>query len=241
MSGSQKNRHVVHQILIAVKKLIKTIENKSLFTNTQKIMSDKKQHWEKVFATKQETEVSWYQQKPETSITFFTENSISKEARIIDIGGGDSYLIDNLLDLGYENLFLLDISSNAIERIKKRLEAKAEKVTFIVSDILDFKPEITFDVWHDRASFHFLTSEKDIATYQKLISNSIKENGYLFMGTFSEKGPLKCSGLEITQYSESKFEAIFGANFEKIKCFEENHQTPFDTTQNFIFCEFKKR
>ena len=203
-------------------------------------MSEKKQHWENVFATKQETEVSWYQQKPETSVNFFIENNIPKEAKIIDIGGGDSYLIDNLLELGYGNLFLLDISENAIERIKNRLGTNSEKVTFIVSDILDFQPEITFDVWHDRASFHFLTNENEISNYKSLVSNSIAKDGYLFLGTFSEKGPLKCSGLEITQYSESKFEAIFGSNFEKIKCFEENHQTPFDTIQNFIFCSFKK-
>jgi 2-polyprenyl-3-methyl-5-hydroxy-6-metoxy-1,4-benzoquinol methylase len=203
-------------------------------------MSDKKEHWEKVFATKQETEVSWYQQKPQTSIDFFVENTISKEAKIIDIGGGDSYLIDNLLEMGYENLFLLDISANAIERIKSRLGAKAEKVTFIVSDVLEFQSETTFDVWHDRASFHFLTDKNDITTYQKLVSNSVKEKGFLFLGTFSENGPLKCSGLEITQYSESKFETIFGSDFSKINCFTENHHTPFDTTQNFIFCTFKK-
>jgi len=201
----------------------------------------KKEHWEKVFATKQETEVSWYQQKPETSISFFVENNIPKDAKIIDIGGGDSYLIDNLLEMGYTNLFLLDISANAVERIKNRLGDNAKNVTFMVSDILDLQTEFFFDVWHDRASFHFLTSEKDIATYQKLVLNSIEENGYLFIGTFSEKGPLKCSGLEITQYSEAKFESVFGGDFDKIKCFEENHQTPFDTTQNFIFCTFKKK
>ena len=202
---------------------------------------DKKEHWENVFATKQEKEVSWYQQKPETSINFFTENNISKDAKIIDIGGGDSYLIDNLLELGYTNLFLLDISANAIERIKNRLGAKSEKVTFIVSDILDFQPKTTFDVWHDRASFHFLTTEKDIETYKNLVSNSISEKGILFLGTFSESGPLKCSGLEITQYSESKCELTFSDNFEKTVCFTDNHQTPFDTTQNFIFCTFKKK
>lgn len=204
-------------------------------------MNTKKEHWENVFATKKETEVSWYQQKPQTSINFFIENNIPKEAKIIDIGGGDSYLIDNLLELGYTNLFLLDISANAIERIKNRLGEKAKNVTFIVSDILDFRPETTFDIWHDRASFHFLTSQRDIATYYKLVSNSVASNGFLFIGTFSENGPLKCSGLEITQYSEAKFETIFGSDFDKIKCFEENHQTPFDTTQNFIFCTYKKK
>ena len=201
----------------------------------------KKQHWENVFATKQETEVSWYQSKPQTAINFFIENAIPKDAKVIDIGGGDSYLIDNLLELGYTNLFLLDISENAINRIKNRLGSNAEKVTFIVSDILDFQPETTFDVWHDRASFHFLTTEKDINKYQKLVSNSLANNGLLFVGTFSENGPLKCSGLEISQYSESKLERIFATDFTKQNCFTEDHPTPFDTIQNFIFCTFKKK
>lgn len=201
----------------------------------------RKEHWENVFATKQETEVSWYQKKPEISINFFITNQIPKDARIIDIGGGDSYLIDNLLELGYVNLFLLDISQNAIERIKTRLGNKASQVTFIVSDVLDFAPEVSFDVWHDRASFHFLTTEQEIGIYQKLVANSIHKNGYLFIGTFSENGPLKCSGLEIAQYSEVKFDTVFGNEFEKKACFTANHLTPFDTTQNFIFCTFKKR
>ena len=204
-------------------------------------MSEKKEHWEKVFKTKQENEVSWYQPKPETSINFFIESNIPKDAKIIDVGGGDSYLIDNLIKMGYQNLFLLDISANAIERIKNRLGAKAENVTFIVSDVLDFQPEMTFDVWHDRASFHFITSENEITAYKNLVSNTIASSGFLFLGTFSENGPLKCSGLEITQYSEAKFEIIFGSDFEKVKCFEEIHQTPFDTNQNFIFCSLKKK
>ena len=201
----------------------------------------KKEHWEKVFSTKQETEVSWYEPKPETSIHFFIENNIPKDAKIIDVGGGDSYLIDHLLALGYNNLFLLDISFNAIERIKNRLGANSQKVTFIVSDILDFQPTTTFDVWHDRASFHFLTSENEVIVYKMLVSNSIATNGFLFLGTFSENGPLKCSGLNITQYSEAKLETLFGSSFDKIKCFEVIHQTPFETTQNFIFCNFKKK
>ena len=204
-------------------------------------MENRKEHWEKVFATKQETEVSWYQQIPETSIAFFTENNIPKHAKIIDIGGGDSYLIDSLLDLGYTNLYLLDISANAIERIKNRLGAKASIVTFIVSDILNFQPETTFDVWHDRASFHFLTTEEEIETYKNLVSISISNKGFLFLGTFSENGPLKCSGLEITQYSEAKLDTIFSYNLEKMNCFIENHQTPFETIQNFIFCTFKRK
>lgn len=202
---------------------------------------DKKTHWENVFATKQETEVSWYQKKPLASLQFFSDNAIDKNAKIIDVGGGDSYLIDHLLDMGYTNLYLLDISENAIHRIRKRLGPKAEKVTFIVSDILDFKPEETFDVWHDRASFHFLTSAEDIVRYEQIVHQAVSKNGYLFIGTFSENGPLKCSGLEITQYSEMKLQNVFKDHFETIQCFTEDHQTPFGTTQNFIFCTFKNK
>ena len=201
----------------------------------------KKAHWENVFATKQENEVSWYQSKPETSIDFFVKYQIPKEAHIIDIGGGDSYLIDHLLAMGYTNLFLLDISENAIQRIKTRLGDKASQVTFIVSDVLDFAPGVKFDVWHDRASFHFLTTEKEIAAYQKLVANSVTKNGYLFIGTFSENGPLKCSGLEITQYSEAKFKDLFNTDFELNTSFTQDHQTPFNTIQNFIFCSFQKK
>jgi len=201
----------------------------------------KKEHWENVFATKQETEVSWYQKQPETSLTFFKNNSIPKDAKIIDIGGGDSYLIDNLLELGYTDLYLLDISENAIVRIKKRLGEKAKQVNFIVSDILDYKPIVKFDVWHDRASFHFLTSPEDIATYSDIVTHALNDKGYLFLGTFSENGPLKCSGLEISQYSEAKFKSVFNTDFEMQNSFIEDHETPFDTVQNFIFCTFQKK
>lgn len=202
---------------------------------------NKKQHWENVFATKKETEVSWYQKKPETSLQFFERNNIPKTAKILEIGGGDSYLIDNLLEQDYESLTLLDISENAIERIKKRLGEKSEKVRFVVSDILDFSSIEKFDVIHDRASFHFLTKEEDIQKYAALLSEILVEKGLFFVGTFSESGPLKCSGLEITQYSKEMFLKIFGTHFSLLHSFEETHKTPFETTQNFIFCEFQKK
>ena len=204
-------------------------------------MSDKKVHWETVFTTKAENEVSWYQKKPETSLDFFKHYAIPKDAKIIDIGGGDSYLIDHLLEMGYTNLYLLDISENAIDRIKKRLGEKASQVTFIVSDILEYKPEIKFDVWHDRASFHFLTLPEDIETYRDIVTYSLNNKGYLFLGTFSENGPLKCSGLEISQYSEAKFEKLFANDFDLQQSFTQDHETPFNTVQNFIFCHYIKK
>ena len=204
-------------------------------------MLEKKQHWETVFTTKAENEVSWYQNEPKTSIQLIQACKVAKDAKIIDIGGGDSYLIDSLLELGYTNLFLLDISAAAIERAKKRLGEKAKKVTFIVSDSLHFQSDEKFDVWHDRASFHFFTTANDIEQYKtNMITNSTK-NGHLILGTFSEDGPLKCSGLSITQYSVEKMEAVFGEDFELENCFTEDHETPFDTVQNFIFCHYIKK
>ena len=201
---------------------------------------NKKEHWENVFATKNETEVSWFQKKPERSLDFIENLGIAKDAKIIDIGGGDSYLIDVLLKNGYTNLTLLDISANAIERIKKRLGTSAEKVTFIVSDILDFNSIETYDLWHDRASFHFITEQNQIKAYANLVAKAIAKNGKMVIGTFSENGPKKCSGLDITQYNENTLKSVFYSDFEVIDCISEDHLTPFDTIQNFIFCSFKK-
>ena len=201
---------------------------------------EKKNHWENVFSTKTETEVSWYQQYPQASVNFIKNLQLPFDAKIIDVGGGDSYLIDALLALGYTNLYLLDISSKAIERIKKRLGANVSKVNFIVSDILDFVPPTSFDVWHDRASFHFLTEQQDIEKYKAIVSKALTTNGKLILGTFSDKGPKKCSGLDITQYNEASITQLFESDFEKMECSIEDHQTPFDTLQNFIFCSFNK-
>ncbi|MBL0013658.1 MAG: class I SAM-dependent methyltransferase [Flavobacterium sp.] len=200
-----------------------------------------KAHWENVFATKQETEVSWYQKSPKTSLDLISKLAIPSAAKIIDIGGGDSYLVDGLLELGYTNITLLDISAKAIDRIKKRLGDKANLVKFIVSDILDFNPSETYDFWHDRASFHFQTDAHQIEKYAQIVSKAIAKNGHMVIGTFSENGPRKCSGLDITQYNEAKMNAIFESHFDLVDCFTEDHITPFDTIQNFIFCDFIKK
>jgi len=201
----------------------------------------KNQHWETVFTTKEENEVSWYQKQPQTSIQLIQACKVPKDAKIIDIGGGDSYLIDSLLDLGYTNLYLLDIFDAAIERAKIRLGDKAKNVTFIVSDSLHFQSDEKFDVWHDRASFHFFTDANDIALYNKNVKTNTNQNAHFIIGTFSEEGPLKCSGLPITQYTVEKMEAVFGDDFELENCFTEDHQTPFETVQNFIFCSYRKK
>lgn len=164
---------------------------------------------------------------------------LDKSSKIIDIGGGDSKLVDHLLNQGFENITVLDISEKALEKAKIRLGEKSKKVTWIISDILDFEPTETYDVWHDRAAFHFLTTEEEIEKYKSIVNKSVA--GFLIIGTFSENGPLKCSGLEISQYSQEKLTSTFEEKFDKIDSVLEDHQTPFGTTQNFLFCGFKKR
>ena len=166
--------------------------------------------------------------------------NLSSDANIIDIGGGDSHFVDALLDKGYKNIYVLDISAKAIERAKQRLGVRASKVHWIVSDITEFEPLVQFDFWHDRAAFHFLTTEDKADKYVSIAQDAIKKDGYLILGTFSEDGPKKCSGLEIKQYSEASMSARFEVAFDRIKCIHENHTTPFSTTQNFLFCSFQR-
>jgi len=199
------------------------------------------QHWDKLYKTKAEDEVSWFQPYPKTSIEFLELFQLPLSAKIIDIGGGDSHFVDVLLDKGYQNIWVLDISTTAIEKAKKRLGERASKVHWLVSDVTDFVAPVQFDFWHDRAAFHFLTTEDNIYKYISIAEDTIKQNGYLILGTFSENGPKKCSGLEIKQYSETSLSARFEVAFDRIKCIEEDHKTPFNTIQNFLFCSFRKK
>lgn len=201
---------------------------------------NKQKHWENIYQTKELKEVSWYQPTPKTSLDFIKELNVPTTARIIDIGGGDSFLVDYLLELGYQDVSVLDISETAIEKAKQRLGRKAKNVKWIVTDITTFKPTEKYDLWHDRAAFLFLTSEQDISIYLNTAQQSIKSNGFLIVGAFSEEGPKKCSGIDIRQYSETSMTQCFENLFTKIKCNVVDHKTPFDTTQNFIFCSFKK-
>ncbi|SKB38049.1 class I SAM-dependent methyltransferase [Maribacter arcticus] len=200
---------------------------------------DRKKHWETVYETKNPDQVSWTQESPKTSLDFIHSFGLPKTAKIIDIGGGDSKLVDYLLDEGFENVTVLDISAKALEKAKDRLGEKANKVNWIVSDITEFEPNMTFDVWHDRATFHFLTTTEQISKYIKTARKSV--TGFLTIGTFSKNGPEKCSGLEIKQYNEEQLTMELEDGFDKIKCITEDHLTPFKTTQNFLFCSFKRQ
>ena len=201
---------------------------------------DLKSHWEKVYTTRQLAEVSWYQPTPQTSLEFITETGIKKDAAIIDIGGGDSLLADHLLTMGYRDITVLDISEAAITRAKKRLGNNAGKINWVVSDVLTFSSDKKFDCWHDRAAFHFLTTEEQVNTYLSVAGKHVSEKGRMIIGTFSTEGPEKCSGLPVKQYSEQTLSALLKNWFEKIKCITVDHITPVNKIQNFLFCSFKK-
>ncbi len=196
-------------------------------------MSDTKQHWEQVFSTKLPEEVSWTQAVPLTSLALIHLTGVSKSAPIIDVGGGDSKLVDNLLAEGYTDITVLDISVEALKRAKARLGNDAANVQWIESDIKDFKPTRKYAVWHDRAAFHFLTETADIEQYAETLGEFASP--HLIIATFSETGPEKCSALPVTRYAEQDMVNVFGKHFNLIDSFTENHITPFNTLQNFRF------
>ncbi len=198
------------------------------------------QHWEKVYRSKQLNEVSWYQPTPAVSLAFLDELAVAKEAAIIDVGAGDSLLVDHLLEKGYSDITVLDISSAAIDRAKKRLGAKATRVKWIVSDITGFVPLRQYDCWHDRAAFHFLITRKQVTSYLSVAKKAIAPGGKIVIGTFSETGPSTCSGLPVKQYSETTLTGLVKKWFQKIKCLQTDHVTPFNTIQRFLFCSFKR-
>lgn len=205
-----------------------------------KNMDHMKEHWEKIYSTKTSQEVSWTQAVPETSLGFIHSFNLRKDAAIIDVGGGESHFVDFLLDEGFTNISVLDISEEALKKTQIRLGERASLVKWIASDIVEFKPLQKFDVWHDRATFHFLTTPEQIEKYIEIAAQSLRDNGFMAIGTFSENGPTKCSGLTIKQYTEQQMEKTLMYYFKKIRCITEDHVTPFHTIQNFLFCSFKR-
>ena len=200
---------------------------------------DSKQHWETIYQTKSAQEVSWTQVVPQVSIDLIQATGLPKDAAIIDIGGGDSNLVDHLMALGYSNITVLDISAHAIQKAQARLGEKAHSVKWIVTDILNFKPESPYQLWHDRAAFHFLTEKNQIDTYLQLVKTNAPKQ--LIIGTFSVDGPLKCSGINIHQYDEDSLPKTFESiGYTNQGCNRHHHTTPFGTVQDFIFCSFKK-
>lgn len=205
-------------------------------------MSDQKTLWENIYKTKKSDDVSWYKPHLDKSLELILELDLTKDAKIIDIGGGASTLPDDLLAQGFKNITVLDISSEALKVSKDRLGNKANQVCWLETDITtaQLKPN-HYDLWHDRAVFHFLTKPDDRKKYVKNLIASLKPNGYVLMATFGPNGPLKCSGLEIVRYSNQSLKAELGESFHLESHFLEIHKTPFDTTQEFLYGLFRKK
>ncbi len=198
---------------------------------------NKKAHWENVYATKQPDQVSWYREHLKNSLEMIFETGVGKNAAIIDVGGGSSTLVDDLLENGFTDISVLDISAKAIENSKNRLGTRAKQVEWIEADITDADlPKNHYDVWHDRAVFHFLTDENDRKKYVELVMSSLKIGGHIIVASFGLDGPIKCSGLDVVRYSPNAMHNEFGRNFELVKSVREIHETPFETTQEFIYC-----
>jgi len=200
-----------------------------------------KSYWENIYTTKDTQKVGWFQLRPALTLSLIDELDLPKDSSIIDIGGGDSYLVDYLLADDYRNVTVLDISAKAIEKVKLRLAEKSEHTEWIVSDIRKFEPNRQYDLWHDRAAFHFLTEEEDIRNYVETAKNGIAENGLMIIGTFSDKGPDTCSGLPVKQYSIHELRQTFLPHFKNLRSFNKDHITPSGQSQNYSFCVFRKK
>jgi ubiquinone/menaquinone biosynthesis C-methylase UbiE len=202
---------------------------------------ERKSHWETIYQQKAPTEVSWYQERPLKSLEFITAAGVHKDAAILDAGGGASTLVDSLLAEGYQRLWVADISAQSLQKAKARLGARASAVTWIEGDLTTLVfPHQFFDLWHDRAVFHFLTSADDRARYLKTLNDALKPGGHVIMATFAIDGPPKCSGLEVRRYSRESLAQELGTAFQLLNNSDETHQTPFGTTQKFLFTHFVK-
>ena len=200
-------------------------------------MVDAKTHWEKIYTTKAPEQVSWYRPHLETSLALIKRAASDHSASIIDVGGGESTLVDDLLAQGFENITILDVSPAAIEATKQRLGQAAERVHWLVADITQVDLEQgVYDLWHDRAVFHFLTDPPQRVAYVRQVARSVKPGGHVIVSTFGPEGPTKCSGLEVVRYDADSLHNEFGARFRLVESSKELHQTPFGTTQQFLYC-----
>jgi 2-polyprenyl-3-methyl-5-hydroxy-6-metoxy-1,4-benzoquinol methylase len=199
--------------------------------------TDTQVHWESVYGTKAPTEVSWFRPHLETSLSLIERVAGDRSASIIDAGGGASTLVDDLIGKGYRNVTVLDISPTAIEHAKKRLDSASLQVAWIVADITEAGlPAHSYDVWHDRAVFHFLTEPAQRLAYVRQVSSAVKPGGHVIVGAFGPEGPSKCSGLDVIRYDAGSLHAEFGARFRLMESSQELHHTPFGTTQQFLYC-----
>ncbi len=200
-----------------------------------------KAHWEHIYTTRQPAEVSWYQERPNKSLEWIRSSAIGQEAAIIDVGGGASTLVDHLLTEGYRNLTVMDISAEALSKVRGRLGDKEKQVHWMEADITEVKlSPASFDLWHDRAVFHFLTVAQARRKYLATMNEALAPGGYAIIATFALDGPPKCSGLEVVRFSAETLIQELGSGFALVSSANESHRTPFDTIQSFNYCCFKK-
>jgi len=200
-----------------------------------------KEHWEQVYTTKPTAGVSWFQEHARQSVQFIGQTGVARHGGIIDVGAGASTLVDDLLDLGYSNVTVLDLSEAALATAKSRLGVRATNVSWLVGDITRIElPRHAYDVWHDRAVFHFLTTPVEREAYVQAVLRAVKPGGHVIVATFAEDGPEKCSGLPVMRYSGDRLHAEFGAPFKLLQKEREEHHTPFGTVQQFIYCLCRK-
>jgi SAM-dependent methyltransferase len=198
---------------------------------------DTQNHWEKIYTEKAPDAVSWYRPHLEKSLAFIELVAPERTSSIIDVGGGESTLVDDLLAAGYQNITILDISPTAIEANRKRLGAASEHVHWVAADITRVElDESAYDVWHDRAVFHFLTAANDRAAYVRQIARAVRHGGHVVVSTFGPEGPTKCSGLDVVRYDAASLHNEFGVRFRLLGSSKESHRTPFGTVQQFLYC-----
>ncbi len=200
-----------------------------------------KAHWENVYSTKASDTVSWFQPHAQTSLEFIYRTGVTQSSALIDVGGGASTLIDDLLALNFNHLSVLDLSGAALKASQNRLGEQAQRVQWIEADIttVDFR-EHSFDLWHDRAVFHFLTHPEDRQSYRRVLLHALKPGGHLILATFADDGPEKCSGLAVQRYDTAALQHILGPAFTLRHHQRETHTTPFGTTQQFLYCDFQR-
>ncbi|WP_037321326.1 trans-aconitate 2-methyltransferase [Salegentibacter sp. Hel_I_6] len=204
-------------------------------------MKEAKSHWEEVYEKKSYKDASWYQEKPVISLQFIKDLELPECSKIIDVGGGDSNLVDFLLKDGFRDITVLDISEKAIVKAQKSLNKDAKKVNWIVADASEFEATQVYHLWHDRAAFHFLTEDEQIENYLRTLENSVASGGFVILATFSKEGPEKCSGRTIKQYSKEDLQDLLQDKFELLKSKNLDHKTPTGAIQNFTFCCFRKK
>lgn len=204
------------------------------------VTTNLKSHWETVYSTKAETGVSWYQEEPRLSLELIGAVAPAEGGRIIDVGGGASVLVDRLLDLPFAEVAVLDISGAALGKAKARLGERAERVRWIAADVTE-APELgTFDVWHDRAVFHFLTDPDDRRSYVELARKTVPEGGHLVIATFADDGPKRCSDLDVCLYNARSLAGELGEGFSLVREARETHTTPWGSSQAFVYAVFKR-